>query len=130
MNLLIIGLAVVTRALLPVLAAIVLTLFTTLAWLIRLPATTESPPGFPRSSADSPPCFVAASCFLSRRVLSTQVNQIGDKDLLPATLAHWLPISSAVLPFLLLIMATLHILMPNPAPASGPPWCSPSSCWG
>jgi uncharacterized membrane protein len=118
-NLLIIGLAVVTRALLPVLTAIVLTLFTTLAWLLRLPATTGSMPGFLTILCGFAVVFIAASCFLSRRILATQPNQIGDRDLLPNSLAEWLPISSATLPFLLLIMASLHIPMPNPAPVFG-----------
>lgn len=118
-NLLIIGLAVVTRSLLPVLTAIVLTLFTTLAWLLRLPATTGSMPGFLLILCGFAVIFIAASCFLSRRVLATQPSQIGDRNLVPNNLAEWLPISSATLPFLLLIMASLHIPMPNPAPVFG-----------
>ncbi|MEZ0386950.1 MAG: DUF2339 domain-containing protein [Verrucomicrobium sp.] len=118
-DLLIIGLAIVTRALLPVLAALVLTLFTTMGWLLKMPHTLDNLPGFLVILCGFAVVFMAASCFLARRVLAHQPDKINDRDLMPDSLAQWLPVCSAVLPFLLLIMASLVVDTTNPAPIFG-----------
>ncbi|MGV3659031.1 MAG: DUF2339 domain-containing protein [Prosthecobacter sp.] len=106
-DLLIITLAVVSGLLLPVLAALVLTLFTAGAWLLRWPA---------QLSYDMVPflfvvggfavLFGIAGSFLARRMPK-------------AAFAPLLPVSSAVLPFLLLILATLRLQIANPSPIFG-----------
>ncbi|MDB6139038.1 MAG: hypothetical protein JWO94_2110, partial [Verrucomicrobiaceae bacterium] len=113
-NLLVIGLAFFTRRLLPVLAAIVLTLLGAGAWLLRLPHTTvDSLPGFLVVVGGFALVFAIASCFLSRRIVP--LNALAGAGLTAALL----PVSSAVLPFALLIMATVQLPVVNPSPVFG-----------
>ena len=106
-DLLIIGLAVFSRALVPVLAALALTLFTAGAWLFRLPAnTTGSLSQFLIVLGGFAVLFGIASSFLSRKQPKAQF-------------ASMLPVSSAVLPFALLILATLHLRVADPSPIFG-----------
>lgn len=111
-NLLAITLALTNRSAGPVLGSLLLSLGTILLWLFRLPATPASLPGFLTVLCGFAAVFIAASCFLDRRLRSGQAEDI-------SPLAQWLPVSSAVLPFLLLITASHHIPMPNPAPVFG-----------
>lgn len=106
-DLLIIGLAVVSGRLLPVLAALALTLITAAAWLFRWPREL--------GGALTPFLFVVggfaalfglASSFLARKMPK-------------AAFAPLLPVSSAILPFLLLILATLRLQIANPSPVFG-----------
>ncbi|MDB6118307.1 MAG: hypothetical protein JWO08_2088 [Verrucomicrobiaceae bacterium] len=113
-NLLVIGLAFVTRKLLPVLASIVLTLVGAGAWLMRMPDTSVSSlPAFLFVVGGFAVFFIVASCFLSKRVAS--LPSLAGAD----PLAAMLPVSSAVLPFALLIMATVQLPVANPAPIFG-----------
>ncbi len=113
-NLLVIGLALVTRRLLPVLASIVLTLLGAGAWLLHLPlATVGSLPEFLVVVGGFALVFLIASCILARRTVPTLAQAGADP------LAAALPVSSAVLPFALLIMATVHLPVTNPAPVFG-----------
>ena len=113
-NLLIIGLALVTRRLLPVLASIALTLFATAVWLFKLPSTSiHSLPEFLVVVGGFALLFIAASIYLSRRLAAASGRTTADP------LGSMLPVSSAVLPFLLLIMATLQLPVTNPAPVFG-----------
>lgn len=109
-NLLVIGLAFVTRSLLPVLAAIVLTLAGAGAWLLRMPAASvASLPAFLLVVGGFALFFIAASWFLTKRAPGAQTD----------VLAPLLPVSSAVLPFALLIMATVQLPVTNPASVFG-----------
>ncbi len=106
-DLLIIGLAVFSRALVPVLAALTLTLITAGAWLFRLPAnTTGSLSQFLIVLGGFAVLFGIASSFLSRKQAQAQF-------------ASMLPVSSAVLPFALLILATLHLRVADPSSIFG-----------
>ena len=106
-DLLIIGLAVFSRALVPVLAALTLTLITAGAWLFRLPAnTTGSLSQFLIVLGGFAVLFGIASSFLSRKQPQAQF-------------ASMLPVSSAVLPFALLILATLHLRVADPSSIFG-----------
>jgi uncharacterized membrane protein len=114
-NLGIIGLALLSRALLPVFSALVLTLFTTLCWLLHLPVTSStSLTQFLCVLGGFGIVFAVASCILSRRVTGS-----GNADSTQSELARWLPVSSAVLPFALLIMAMLHLRVANPSSVFG-----------
>lgn len=113
-NLLVIGLAFFTRRLLPVLASIVLTLLGAGAWLFKLPNTTvDSLPLFLLVVGGFAVFFSVASCFLSRKV--TALKTLAGAD----PLAAMLPVSSAVLPFALLVMASMQLPVANPAPIFG-----------
>ena len=106
-DLLIIGLALFSGALMPVLAALALTLITAGAWLFRLPAnTTGSLSQFLIVLGGFAVLFGGASSFLSRKLPK-------------ATFAALLPVSSAVLPFALLILATLHLHVDDPSSIFG-----------
>lgn len=106
-DLLIIGLAIFTGALIPVLVALALTLITAGAWLFRLPANTAGGLGlFLIVLGGFAVLFGVASSFLSRKMPKVP-------------LAAMLPVSSAVLPFALLILATLHLHVIDPSPVFG-----------
>ena len=106
-DLLIIGLAIFTGALVPVLAALALTLFTAGAWLFGLPVnTTGSLSQFLIVLGGFAVLFGIASSFLSRKMPKVPF-------------AAMLPVSSAVLPFALLILATLHLHVADPSSVFG-----------
>jgi hypothetical protein len=106
-DLLIIGLAVVSGRLLPVLAALALTLITAAAWLFRWPREIGfSLLPFLFVLGGFAVLFGIASSFLFRKLPK-------------APFASLLPVSSAVLPFLLLILATLRLKIADPSPVFG-----------
>ena len=106
-DLLIIGLAVVSGVLVTVLVALVLTLVTAGAWLFHLPvAATGSLSLFILVVGAFAVFFGAVSAFLARKMPQ-------------AAVASLLPVSSAVLPFGLLMLATVHLGVSNPSPIFG-----------
>ena len=121
-DLLAIVLAVMTATLLPVLAVLLLTLAATGALIFKIPADlTGLPTSFFLLGAFAV-FFVAASVWLARKfkpdAFKSGLNIAGDINA-NETLAALLPASSAVLPFLLLIMATLRLPLANPSPVFG-----------
>lgn len=106
-DLLIIGLAVVSGRLLPVLAALTLTLITAAAWLFRWPREI----GF----SLMPFLFVLGGFAVLFGIASSLLFRKVPK----AKFAPLLPVSSAILPFLLLILATLRLQIANPSPVFG-----------
>lgn len=106
-DLLIIGLAIFTGALVPVLAALALTLLTAGAWLFRLPTnTTGSLSQFLLVLGGFAVLFGIASTFISRKMPKVAFASI-------------LPVSSAVMPFVLLILATSHLRVTDPSSVFG-----------
>lgn len=121
-DLLAIVLAALTATLLPVLAVLLLTLAATGALIFKIPSDlTGLPISFFLLGAFAV-FFVLTSGWLARKfkpdVFKTGLPLTGNLDA-PETLAALLPASSAVLPFLLLIMATLRLPLPNPSPVFG-----------
>lgn len=111
----IIGLALLSRSLMTVFAALVLTLITAMCWLFKLPpASHESLTMFLCVLGGFAIVFVIASCVLARRVTSSGERSAAQEDM-----ARWLPVSSAVLPFALLVLAMLHLRVSNPSPVFG-----------
>lgn len=112
-NLAIVGLALMTRRLLPVLFGIVLTLLGAFFWLV-LPVHRDAfaLPLFLCVVGGFAIVFIVASLFLGKRV-SALDNHAG------FNLNDALPICSAVMPFALLIMAVLQLQISNPAPVFG-----------
>jgi len=121
-DLLAIALAVLTAALWPVLAVLLLTLAATGALLFKIPSDlTGLPASFFLLGAFAV-FFVAASIWLVRKfkpgAFQTGI-QFDDNPATPEEMAAILPACSVALPFLLLIMATLRLQLANPAPVFG-----------
>jgi uncharacterized membrane protein len=117
-----IGLAVMLASLLPVLAVMVLTLAATGALIFKIPAElTGLPTSFFLLGAFTV-FFVAVSVWAVRKLKPgaiTKAVSLNEDALQPENLAAFLPACSAVLPFLLLIMATLRLPLTNPSPVFG-----------
>ena len=121
-DLLAIGLAVVTLSIVPVLAAMILTLAALGALISQIPARLTGLPTSLLLLGAFAIFFVVASVWAVRRLKpGAPVPQINpNEDLVsPANLAALLPVFSAALPFLLLIMATLRLPLANPSPVFG-----------
>jgi len=121
-DLLAIGLAVATVSLLSVLAVLVLTLAATAALILKIPATlTGLPTSFFLLGAFAV-FFVAAGVWLARK-FKPQAFRAGfsfsDSLASPGDLAVQLAVVSAVLPFLLLVMATERLPLGDPSPVFG-----------
>ncbi len=121
-DLLAIALAVMMATLLPVLAVLLLTLAATGMLIFKIPADlTGLPTSFFLLGAFAV-FFVAVSVWLARKfkpdVFKSGLKIAGDLNA-NETLAALLPASSAVLPFLLLIMATLRLRLADPSPVFG-----------
>jgi uncharacterized membrane protein len=117
-----IGLAVLTASLLPVLAVLVLTLAATGALIFKIPATlTGMPTSFFLLGAFAV-FFMVAGVWLARKFKPEALKdgiKLGDNLALSANLAAQLPALSGILPFLLLIMATDRLPLANPSPVFG-----------
>jgi uncharacterized membrane protein len=121
-DLLAIVLAVMTATLLPVFAVLLLTLAATGALIFKIPADlTGLPTSFWLLGAFAV-FFVVAGVWLARKfkpdALKSGLKITGDLND-NEMLAALLPASSAVLPFLLLIMATLRLPLADPSPVFG-----------
>ena len=115
-------LAVLMATLLPVLAVLLLTLAATGALIFKIPADlTGLPTSFFLLGAFAV-FFVGVSVWLARKFKPDVFKsglKMSDQIGTPESLAALLPASSAVLPFLLLIMVTLRLPLGNPAPIFG-----------
>jgi uncharacterized membrane protein len=117
-DLLAIIVAGVTASLLPVLFALGLTLFATMVWLFKLPATDDVLTGFLFILGLFAGVFAIASCWLARKQFREAVDG-NPSALAPDSIAGALPIISGALPFLLLIMVTMRLPVANPSPVFG-----------
>ena len=117
-----IGLAVMAVSILPVLIVLVLTLGATGALIFKIPANlTGLPAPFFLLGAFAV-FFVVVGVWLTRKFKPEILKggmKIGDDLSLPGNLAALLPALSAILPFLLLIMAALRLPLANPSPVFG-----------
>ncbi|MEY3897893.1 MAG: hypothetical protein RLZZ214_3414 [Verrucomicrobiota bacterium] len=105
-DLLVIGLAVATRAVVPVLASLVLTMGVAAIWLFKVPAKVDSLMPFLGVITGFSAVFAVAGRWLSRANPDSKTVAI-------------LPVYSGVLPFSLLILALLQLPVVNPAPIFG-----------
>jgi uncharacterized membrane protein len=121
-DLLAIVLAVMTATLLPVLAVLLLTLAATGALIFKTPADLTGLPTSFFLLGGFAVFFVAVSVWLVRKfkpdAFKSGLNLTDDASS-PEALTALLPASSAVLPFLLLIMVTLRLPLANPTPVFG-----------
>ncbi|MGD0206760.1 MAG: DUF2339 domain-containing protein [Verrucomicrobiota bacterium] len=117
-----IGLAVMLASLLPVLVVMVLTLAATGALIFKIPVElTGLPTSFFLLGAFAV-FFVAVSVWAVRKLkpgILSKAIPLNEDALQSENLAALLPACSAVLPFLLLIMATLRLPLANPSPVFG-----------
>ena len=121
-DLLAIALAVLTATLLPVLAVLLLTLAATGALIFKIPSDlTGLPASFFLLGAFVVFFFVAGIWIVKKfkpDALKTGIK-FGNDLAAPGDLAAILPACSIVLPFLLLIMATLRLPLTHPSPVFG-----------
>ena len=113
-NLLVIGLAVATGALLPVLASLVLTMGVAAMWLLRVPAHVDSLMPFLGVITGFSAIFAVAGRFLFRGAAADDRRNSPD-----ALAASVLPVAAALLPFAMLILALTHLPVANPSPVFG-----------
>ena len=121
-DLLAIALAALTATLLPVLAVLLLTLAAIGALIFKIPSDLTGLPGSFFLLGAFIVFFVAASVWLARKFKPEAVNagiQLTTDPRTPEEMAGILPACSVVLPFLLLIMATLRLRLANPSPVFG-----------
>lgn len=106
-DVLIIVLAAITGLVMPVLVALVLTLLTAGAWLFHLPGgRDEGLGGFLFVVGGFALMFSAVGVWLARKLPKAEHVSL-------------VPVSSAVMPFALLILATMSTRVPNPSPIFG-----------
>ena len=121
-DLLAIALAASMASLLPILAVLGLTLCATGALIYKIPLTLTGLPAFLCLLGAFAVFFVTAGLWLARRfnpeAFSGKPNSFSDLSA-PANLAVQLPALSAMLPFLLLMMATLQLPLVNPSSVFG-----------
>ena len=113
-DLLVIGLAVVTGAVVPVLASLVLTMGVAALWLLRVPAHVSHLSPFLGVITGFSALFALAGGKLFR-VLPTDKDRLSPQDMA----ASLLPVAAGVLPFALLILALMHLPVANPSPVFG-----------
>ncbi|MCX6853479.1 MAG: DUF2339 domain-containing protein, partial [Verrucomicrobia bacterium] len=115
LNLMTIAVAAITLSLAPVLLALCVTLMALGVWLFRLDVGA-SPWGFLFTLGGFALVFAAAGALLSARLrLRTGSQKRGGTDWL-TSLEGLLPMGSAALPFVLLIIATHRLNLVNPTP--------------
>ncbi len=115
LNLMTIAVAALTLALAPVLLALFVTLLAMGFWLFRLEPTC-SPWGFLFTLGGFALVFAAAGAVLSSRLrLRTGIEKRSGSEWL-VSLEGLLPMCSAALPFILLIIATHRLHLVNPTP--------------
>ena len=124
-----IGLALLTASMLAVLGVVVLTAVVTSVWILKIPAEVTGLPPLLTVIGGFALFFFVVSLFAEKKILariatldakaplgasSEQSVSISESDLL-----RQIPALSAILPFLLLIMATLRLPIPNPSSVFG-----------
>jgi type II secretory pathway pseudopilin PulG len=121
-DLLAIALAALTATLLPVIVVLLLTLAATGALIFKIPADLTGLPASFFLLGAFVVFFVGTGIWLVRKFKPEALKtgaQFGDDFTAPGDLAAILPAFSVVLPFLLLIMATLRLQLINPSPVFG-----------
>ena len=115
-----IGLALLTASLSAVAAVLVLTLVAMGAWVFRIPVEVTTPLGLLLVLAAFALVFFGAGLWLARR-LGSRLTKVADAVPLglPGDPRAHLPALSALLPFTLLIMVILRLPLANPSPVFG-----------
>ncbi len=114
LDLMAIGLALVTGAMLSVLASLALTMVVAAMWLLKGPSHADSLLPFLGVITGFSAVFSVAGMLLAK-LTKTEVG----KSPLEIQAAALLPVCSALLPFGMLILALLHLPVANPSPVFG-----------
>ncbi len=114
LDLLAIGLAVVTGAMLSVLASLALTMVVAAMWLLKGPSQVDSLLPFLGVITGFSAVFSVGGMLLPK--LTKTRNESSPLDMQAAAL---LPVCSALLPFGMMILALLHLPVANPSPVFG-----------
>ena len=120
-DLLAIGLALVTASIAAVGVVLLLTLIATGVWILHIPATVSAEPSLLLVVGGFAVLFFGAGLFLARK-LGDRLAIITGAQTLPAVFGDaraQIPAFSALLPFLLLIMMTSRLALANPSPVFG-----------
>ena len=120
-DLLAIGLALITASVAAVGVVLVLTLVATGVWIFHVPATMSAAPSLLLVIGGFAVLFFAAGIFLARK-LGDRFAAFAGAQNLPAVFGDaraQIPAFSALLPFLLLIMMTARLSLGNPSPVFG-----------
>lgn len=112
-----IGVALLTASLLSVAAVLILTLVVTAVWLLHVPVAAASGLGFVTIVGGFAVLFFGATLFLGKR-LGAALDEEGRLGPL-GNIRSQLPAMSALLPFLLLVMASVVLPQANPSPLFG-----------
>lgn len=127
-DLLAIGLALVTASLVSIVAVLALTVLVAAAWIFRVPIEGGELPEMLIVIGGMAAVFFFAGMFVLRRLpargltgtdddpLAKVCASMGLRGISPEVLRAQLPALSALLPFLLLILITARIPLPNPSP--------------
>ena len=110
-DLLVIGLAMATGAVIPVLVSLVLTMFVAAMWLFRVPTHVDSLMPFLGVITGFSAVFAVAGRWLSWKTGAEKSHQL--------SAALVLPVASALLPFALLVLALSRLPVANPSPVFG-----------
>ena len=125
-DLLAIGLAVVTASIAGILLALCVTVGVALLWLARIPAELTGLPDMLIVIAGMAAMFTVAGVFAGRKILARQklLGMTAEPGLLPpawlpADVQQQIPALSGVLPFLLLLIVTARLPLESPTPVFG-----------
>jgi uncharacterized membrane protein len=121
-DILAIGLAALTASLLPVLAVLLLTVAATGGLLFKIPASLDGLPLFLILLGAFSVFFVGIGLWLTRKFKPEALRgglRFGNRLTQAGDLAVALPALSAILPFLLLIMAMQRLALRDPSPVFG-----------
>jgi hypothetical protein len=125
LDLIAIGLAVLSASVVSVAAVLILSLVATALWILRIPAEVTGVSTSLLLIGGFAVFFFVAAIFASRKILAKWAERSGTADAMsevfattPATLTQ-LPAMSAIMPFLLLIMVSVRLPMTNPSPVFG-----------
>jgi hypothetical protein len=118
-DLLAIGLALVTGSLAGVATVLVLTLGVTGLWVFRVPATLAATPSLLIVIGGFAVLFFAAGLFIARRLGDRTSGSAGGTGGRFGDARAQIPAFSALLPFVLLIMMTQRLPLANPSPIFG-----------
>lgn len=120
-DLLAIGLALLTASIAAVGLVLLLTLIAAGVWIFHVPATVAAAPLLLLVIGGFSVLFFAAGIFLARQ-LGARLASLGGAPALPAFFGDTrtqIPALSALLPFVLLIMMTARLPLANPSPVFG-----------
>jgi len=120
-DLLAIALVLATATLLPIIVVLVLTFVAMAAWLCRIPHELSGLPTSLCLLGGFAIFFVIAANCWSRRFITagTRAPNLFGSITDPPNLSVQIPVLSATLPFLLLIMVTVRLPLTNPSPVFG-----------